>query len=109
MMRAANEEGLLRFTRNDQDLLLKKINEFVESGSYNFKQLISIYYDLTSLNRLNKEIRQHLYDKLCEQIDKNSLRTLAIFNLQILLKAFSQNTDVNVKDIQIYNKVISFI
>lgn len=109
MMRSSSEEGLIRVSKADQDILYKKVNEFIENKSYNFKQLVSIYYDMSVLGRLNKTIRDEIYEKLNELIEKNSLRTLAIFNLLLILRALTRIEEISVKDLQIYNKVATFI
>lgn len=109
MLRAINEEGLNRISKADQELFFKRLNEFIENKTFQFKNLVSIYYDTGVLGRVNKTIRDEVYDRLVELVDKNGLRTLNFLNILLLLRAISRIEDILVKDMQIYNKVVSLM
>lgn len=109
MVRSLGEGSGLRIPNEQISEFFKRLNEFIEGNQYSFRNYISLYYDLALLNRLNKNIRQQLYDKLVEEIERGSLRNLSMFNLGLLLKAMGTLQELTFRDQQIYDRLVNYI
>jgi hypothetical protein len=109
MMRSLNESGIMRIPREKLEEFLRKLNEHIEAKSYNFRSCVSIYYDLALINRLNRQIRQQVHDKFLEEVERGSLRNLSMFNISMILKAMSTQTELFGLDLHLYEKLIEYI
>ena len=68
--------------------LLEKINQYVRSKTFNFRNLVNLYYDLSFLNRFRGDVVNELVTEI-----RNDGKVLTAFSVIQLLQALSRNSN----------------